>query len=200
MLNAKKKGFIFIVTASILISCISNQKIPDSDNTALYSSQNPINKEDPADDQNAVFDQLVITPEPELDTFDPQNVSIELKETTFFDAKALIQKLNAIIQAKNYSAWLSELSPEYFEYYSSTETLNSLSESPVLRRQGISLHSLHDYFLNVVYPSRQNDRVDDIEFITPGKIRVIIITPKGERLVLYNLEKINDIWKIAYWR
>ncbi|GAB1433718.1 hypothetical protein MASR2M29_23440 [Spirochaetota bacterium] len=59
---------------------------------------------------------------------------------------------------------------------------------------------MHDYFLNVVYPSRQNDRVDDIEFITPDKIRVIIITPKGERLVLYNLEKINDIWKIAYWR
>ncbi|GAB1433719.1 hypothetical protein MASR2M29_23450 [Spirochaetota bacterium] len=100
MHNAKKKGFIFIVTASILTSCISNQKIPDSDNTALDSLQISINNESPADEQNEVLDQLVITPELALDTFDPQNVSIELKKTTFFDAKALIQKLNAIIQAK----------------------------------------------------------------------------------------------------
>ena len=137
---------------------------------------------------------------PAVVPFDPASVSVELKEATFFDVKALIQNLNAIIQSKDYASWVSVLTPEYREYYSSSETLARLSDSLVLRRQGIVLRSLQDYFIHVVYPSRQNDRVDDIEFIDPDRIKAIIITPKGERLVLYNLEKIDDTWKIAIWR
>lgn len=140
----------------------------------------------------------VVEPEPE--PFDPATVSVELKEATFFDVKALIQNLNAIIQSKDYGAWVAVLCPEYRDYYSSEETLARLSDSPVLRRQGITLRSLQDYFIHVVYPSRQNDRVDDIEFIDARRIKAIIVTPKGERLVLYNLEKIDDTWKIAIWR
>ncbi len=135
-------------------------------------------------------------PEP----FDPASVSVELKEATFFDVKALIQNLNAIIQSKDYGAWAAVLSPEYRAYYSSEETLSRLSDSPVLRRQGITLRTLQDYFIHVVYPSRQNDRVDDIEFIAARRIKAIIVPPTGERLVLYNLEKIDDTWKIAIWR
>ena len=40
-------------------------------------------------------------------------------------------------------------------------------------------------FIYVVYPSRQNDRVDDIEFIDATHIRAITVNAKGERLVLY---------------
>jgi len=139
--------------------------------------------------------------EPIEDTpFDPNSISVELKEITFFDVKAFIGKLNSIIQAKNYEEWLAELTQEYRDYYSSAETLARISEAAVLKRQKIVLNSLYDYFIHVVYPSRQKDRVDDIEFIDESRIRAITLNVKGERLVLYNLEKIDDIWKIAIWR
>jgi hypothetical protein len=132
--------------------------------------------------------------------FDPASVSVELKQTTFVNVQELILNLNSIIQSKDFEEWSKVLTQEYLQHYSSPETLARLSESSVLKRQGIVLKSLSDYFNYVVYPSRQNDRVDDIEFIEPAKIKAIIINPKGERLVLYNLEKIGDTWKIAIWR
>jgi hypothetical protein len=132
--------------------------------------------------------------------FDPRTVSVELKQTTFVNVQELILSLNKIIQAKDFEEWAKVLTQDYRQHYSSGETLAKLSESSVLKRQGVVLKSLEDYFKYVVYPSRQNDRVDDIEFIEPEKIRAILVNPKGERLVLYNLEKIGDTWKIAIWR
>ncbi len=132
--------------------------------------------------------------------FDPASVSVELKQTTFFDVRALISGLNSIIQAKDFESWSSALTQDYLSHYSAAETLASISAAPVLKRQGIVLRSIQDYFIHVVYPSRQNDRVDDIEFIDATHIRAITINAKGERLVLYNLEKIGDTWKIAIWR
>lgn len=151
---------------------------------------------------------LIATPVEEVVTapvvvpipFDPATVSVELKQATFFDVRALIQGLNSIIQAKDYESWSASLTPDYRVYYSSTETLARISDAAVLKRQGLVLRSLQDYFIHVVYPSRQNDRVDDIEFISPDRIKAITINLKGERLVLYNLEKIGDTWKIAIWR
>jgi len=155
----------------------------------------------------------VAEPEPAIETvapevstptvpapFDPASVTVEMKQATFFDVRALIQGLNSIIQAKDYESWSSALTAEYRAHYSSKETLARISDAPVLKRQGIALRSLKDYFIHVVYPSRQNDRVDDIEFIDANRIRAITINAKGERLVLYNLEKIGDTWKIAIWR
>jgi hypothetical protein len=139
-------------------------------------------------------------PEPPVVTFDPTSVSAEVKEMTFTDVKRLIQNLNTVIQTRNYELWTTNLTDDYLEFWSDPETLARLSESPVLRRQNITLTTLRDYFIHVVYPSRQNDRVDDIEFIGETRIKAIIINPKGERLVLYNLEKIGDTWKIANWR
>lgn len=132
--------------------------------------------------------------------FDPDSVSVEMKQATFFDVRALIQGLNSIIQAQDYESWSLALTDAYRSYYSSSDTLARISEAPVLKRQGVKLRSLQDYFIYVVYPSRQNDRVDDIEFIDATHIRAITVNAKGERLVLYNLEKIGDTWKIAIWR
>lgn len=144
--------------------------------------------------------ETIIEPEPPVIVFDPTTVSAEVREMTFVDVKRLIQNLNTVIQTRNYELWTTNLTDDYLAYWSDPETLSRLSESPVLRRQNITLSTLHDYFIHVVYPSRQNDRVDDIEFIGENRIKAIIINPKGERLVLYNLEKIGDTWKIANWR
>lgn len=194
--GAARSGLAASLAASVILAVACAGSPPPAE-PAPEPIVEPVPEPTPEPDPAPVVEPPVEqAPEP----FDPASVSVELKEATFFDVKALIQNLNAIIQSKDYDAWAAVLSPEYRDHYSSEETLARLSDSPVLRRQGITLRSLQDYFVHVVYPSRQNDRVDDIEFIDARRIKAIIVTPKGERLVLYNLEKIDDTWKIAIWR
>lgn len=132
--------------------------------------------------------------------FDPATVTAEEKNATFTDVKAFILSLNSIIQRKDYDAWLSHLTPEYIAYYSDPAVLAQISDYPVLKRMGVNLRSLKDYFLYVVYPARQNDRVDDIEFTSEEQVKAITISPKGDRQILYNLEKVGDSWKIGIGR
>lgn len=139
-------------------------------------------------------------PEAPPRAFDPSSVTQEVKKATFADAKALIERLNAIIQAKDFLSWKTYLTPAYIAYYSDPVVLAKLSESPVLKRAGIVLHSLQDYFMEVVYNSRQNARLDDIDFVSEDSIVAITISPQGDRLVLYNLERQNDSWKIGMGR
>lgn len=127
-------------------------------------------------------------------------VSEELRQSTFVDVTGLIGTLNAIIRRRDFDAWRALLTDEYLRHYSDPQTLAELSQQPALRRYNIVLRSLRDFFTYVVYPSRQNDRVDDIEFIDERRIVAYTINAKEERLVLYNLEKIGDTWKIAIWR
>ena len=132
--------------------------------------------------------------------FDPSTVTQEVKKATFSDAKILIQKLNAIIQAKDFEAWKTYLTQAYIVYYSDPIVLARLSESPILKSNGIVLRNLQDYFLQVVYRSRQNARLDDIDFVSEDSIVAITLGPQGERLVLYNLERQRDSWKIGIGR
>lgn len=133
-------------------------------------------------------------------SFDPAAVSAEVKTAAIADIKALIQGLNTIIQRKDYESWLGYLTEDYKQHYSDPAVLAQISEYPVLKRAGIKLSSLKDYFLYVVYPSRQNDRVDDIEYLGEGLVKAITVSPKGDRQILYNLEKHGDTWKIGIGR
>jgi hypothetical protein len=187
------------VQASVVQTKPVLQTIDESESDPLHlaAQTDPEPTTEPLEELLAPLDPVI---EPPSAIFDPTMVSAEVKELTFADVKRLIQNLNTVIQTRNYDLWITNLTEDYLEYWSDPETLARLSESPVLRRQNVTLTSLRDYFIHVVYPSRQNDRVDDIEFIGETRIKAIIINPKGERLVLYNLEKIGDTWKIANWR
>jgi hypothetical protein len=112
----------------------------------------------------------------------------------------MIERLNGIIQAKDYDSWLGNLTDEYIAYYSDPTVLAKLSGSPVLKRLGVTLRSLKDYFMYVVCPSRQNARLDDIEFLSADLIQALTVSSKSERLVLYNLERKNEAWKIGIGR
>ena len=70
----------------------------------------------------------------------------------------------------------------------------------MIKRKGITLQTLKDYFINVVYPSRQNDKVDDIDFVGENQIKAITVSSKGERNILYMLEKHGDAWMIGIGR
>jgi hypothetical protein len=146
--------------------------------------------------------QPQVEPKPSSPTiaFDPASVTAEEKTVAITDIRALILSLNQIIQRKDYEAWLGCLTDEYRAYYSRPDVLAQISEYPILKRMGIKLLSIEDYFLYVVYPSRQNDRVDDIDFVGENQVKAITLSPKGERQILYNLEKHDDTWKIGIGR
>ncbi len=118
------------------------------------------------------------------------------KAEALFDIREFIFTLNKIVQRKDFEAWYSYLTADYVKYYSDPAVLAELSSQPTLRKYNIVLKSLKDYFLYVVYPSRQNDTVDEIEYI--GYNKVIVYTyVNNVKLVLYVLEKINGKWMIS---
>jgi hypothetical protein len=142
--------------------------------------------------------------EPELalveeEPFNPQQVSQELFDTTLGEVQRFITRLNDIIHAKKYDAWVKSLSQEYIETYSSPNYLKRASEDPLFKSKKIVLTNFRDFFMYNVVPSRENIdtvEVDDIEFITPTRVKAFTVNAKGQRLRLYELEKDGNDWKI----
>lgn len=167
---------------ALLVSCATQVSAP-ADPPPPVAAANPA-------------EPVPVLPKP----FDPAAVSAETKAAAVADIKALIGNLNTIIQRKDYDAWLVFLTADYKAYYSDPAVLGKISEYPVLKRSGIKLTTLKDYFVHVVFPSRQNDRVDDIEYLGASLVKAITVSPKGERQILYNLEKNGDTWKIGIGR
>jgi hypothetical protein len=130
--------------------------------------------------------------------FDPGSISQAVFDSTKTDVQHLIENLNSIIRSRDYTSWVSYLGEDYFKAISSPEYLSRISESARLKTQKIVLQSPTDYFIHVVVPSRANDRVDDIEFVSQRRVKAFTITEKGQRLRLYDLEKsdVEDGWKI----
>ena len=183
-----RRGLILILSAALLGMGLSS--------CAAGPSAEPM-KTLPAQAESPIEG---IAPPPQEAEFDPSKVTPEEKAATITDIRALILSLNSIIQRKDYEAWLGCLTDEYRAYYSRPDVLAQMSEYPILKRMGIRLSSIEDYFLYVVYPSRQNDRVDDIDFVGEKRVKAITLSPKGERQILYNLEKHGDTWKIGIGR
>jgi hypothetical protein len=128
--------------------------------------------------------------------FDPGTISQEVFDSTKTDVQQFIADLNRIIRSRNYDIWVSHLGEDYFAEKSSPEYLAQVSEQPRLKTQKIVLNTAQDYFIHVVVPSRQNDRVDDIEFVSPTRVKAYTVTPNGQRLRLYDLENSENSWKI----
>jgi hypothetical protein len=123
--------------------------------------------------------------------FDPNSITKEEFDTAKTEVQQLIQKLNGIIRAKNYTGWVSYLDRDYFRLISSKEYLDQING-----KANLDLRDTRDYFNRVVVPSRANDRVDDIEYISRNRVKAFTISPKGERLRLYDLEKTDEGWRI----
>jgi hypothetical protein len=128
--------------------------------------------------------------------FDPRAVSREVFDTTKLEVQNLIEELNGIIRSKNYEAWVIYLDSGYLGYINSPEGLKELNESPRLQSQKIILKDARDYFTHVVVPSRADDRIDDIDFISPTRVKAFTVGVRGQRLRLYELEKTPNGWKI----
>jgi len=154
--------------------------------------------------------QTVQSAPPEEKAFDPKIITEEKFSATKADVKVLIEDLNKIIRAKNYNAWLTYLSDSYFQEISSPAFLEDRTEELYKRDQTVAsnlgrdprrvskkiLRTPKDYFDNVVVPSRSNDRMDDIDFVSENRVKAYTVDNRSHRLVLYDLEMIDNKWKI----
>jgi hypothetical protein len=147
---------------------------------------------------------------PEEKLFDPQEVSREEYDTTIQDIQEMILKLNDIVRAKNFGAWMSALADSSVKKINSREFLEerandlykknvsnaAIRGQDVSRVRKITFRNPQDYFEYVVVPSHANDHVDEITFNSQTQITAYTRDEKGQRLILYDLEKIDGQWKI----
>ncbi len=123
-------------------------------------------------------------------------VTEEMFTETFENIRKIIDELNSIIQEENYDRWLRYLAEEYIDHFSSVQILTDNSEQPLLKKYGITLGSLRDYFKYVVVPSRSNARLDDLVFIDNDHVKAIMII-SDRRTILYQLTRVDRVWKIG---
>jgi len=142
--------------------------------------------------------------------FDPAAISADLYASTMAELRLFIETLNAIIRARNYTAWVSYLSESYYAQINSQEFLARRSEELFRRDQIVAsnlgrdprrvqkrvLRTSRDFFYNVVVPSRSNDRLDDISFVDENRVKAYTVDSRGNRLVLYDLKIIDNRWRI----
>lgn len=125
--------------------------------------------------------------------FEGVTITKETYDQTKTEMEKIVENLNRITASKDYSQWLKLLSEEYKQQYSQALTLQKVSEA--LPVKGIKLKSLRDYFTYVFVPSRQNVRVDDIKFVSPTRVDVIM-KQANVSLLVYGLENIDGTWKL----
>ena len=150
-------------------------------------------------------------PAPVEQGFDPGSISMEHYEAVKEEVQALIAELNRIIRARNYHEWITHLSESFYREINSQAFLEERTEELFRRDQTVArsmgrdprhvqrrvLRTAMDFFHHIVVPSRSNDRVDDIDFVSERQVKAYTIDVRGNRLILYNLEIIDGRWKIV---
>lgn len=138
-------------------------------------------QEDPNEDIVAQFENVTITKQ----TFNNTKTELEV----------VVNDLNRITFSRDYNSWLGYLSPEYRANFSDPQVLAEVSAN--LPIKGIQLRSIKDYFNYVFVPSRQNMRVDDIQFVSPTRVYVIMEISPGNPAAIYIIEKFGNTWKLV---
>ena len=185
------------------------EEAPAKKEEALAKKEEPVAKVEPpavqAEAPSAKPEPVVEKKEPvaevkpveEKDTviaeFEGVTITKETYNQTKTEMEIIVDKLNRITATKDYTQWLTFLSDEYKQQYAQTFTLNKVSEA--LPVKGIKLKSLKDYFTYVFVPSRQNIRVDDIKFVSPTRVDVIM-KQANVSLLVYGLENASGSWKL----
>jgi hypothetical protein len=125
-------------------------------------------------------------------------VTEEVYQKTFDEIEAVITELNGIIQARDFARWEKRLTAAYRERTSSPEYLAGVSQSAALKKQGVTLRSLEDYFNQVVVPSRSSAKLDQLAFVDATHVKAITVI-QGEPYILYWLVREDGTWNIGIW-
>ncbi len=126
-------------------------------------------------------------------------VTEELYRKTFDEVQSVIANLTSLIAAENYDGWRAYLTTDYITRTSSPDYLEKASQSGVLRKSGIVLHTLKDYFENVVVRSRVQATLTDINFVDETHVKALTVV-EGRSVILYYLVRENGRWKVGIWQ
>jgi hypothetical protein len=147
--------------------------------------------------------QVAPTPAPEEEAVPPEPpaapefvASEALKKKTFQEVSEVIGAIDRIIAAGDYDGWLGYLTEAYIASRGSPGFLAKASEAGVLRKKGIVLRDLQDYFDNVVVMSRQQAPLDEITFVDETHVKAYTRV-QGTLYILYYLVREDDRWKIG---
>jgi hypothetical protein len=181
---------IFLINTS----CATNPPVVENsvEDSPVAATPEPVGP--PPVQEQAAAEVPPIPPPAAQPVFNPASITQEEFDTAKADIQKLVEELNRIIRAQNYNTWLTYLSVEYRNRINSRDFWNEINTYPGVR---VRINSARDYFNYVVVPSRTNDHVDDIEFISQREVRAYTLGNQGQRLVLYDLEYINNRWMIV---
>lgn len=201
-----KKTFYFLGLCLVLILIGSCASAPETKPVSAAETQ--VNEEKPQLVQKpVVVEKSVEAAKPQAEApksadeeviaqFEGVSITKKDKEIAKSEIEEVVKKLNDITAKKDYGRWRYWLSTEYKKEFSKPEVLKKASEGLPSNLKGKQLKSIEDFFYYVFVPARQNGRVDDIEYLTPTKVRVFKIEPK-RTLIFYNLEKIDNRWLLV---
>jgi len=180
----------------LFIACGTQPKTADGE-LQVNKAEEPA-AEKPADERT--------NPVIAADTQKPGGLKQESYDQVFNEVKVFIENLNVVIQSRNYAKWREALSEDRLKEISSPAFLASVSNMNSMKRRGIALKTVNDYFLYVVVPSRANSHVDKIEIMDDNRVKVFYMQTRkveghAERtetvpLLVYELIKDGNSWKI----
>ncbi|MDR1932238.1 MAG: hypothetical protein LBQ57_05365 [Spirochaetales bacterium] len=161
----------------------------------------------PPPEQPAPEPPAVVEPEPTPEYIEAEDPLVKITQEeydkTFAEVEAVIEELNTTIKAKNMQKWESYLTPKFRSHLTSRQYLAELNDSPLLKRNNITITNLKEYFDTVVVPSRANVRLDDLKFTDAQRVQAYMtISNKDnvkENILIYQLEKTGADWKISLW-
>ena len=194
------KLIIWSLTVLLVIIAFSC-KTPPQDREEEIPAETVIPVEAPVIPAPVIIEEI-----PAVIVQEQPEVNQELYYSTRDEVQKFIGDLNNIIKSKDFRAWEAFLSPDYIAAVTSPVNLRYISDFAIMKRYNIVLKDLRDYFNYVVIPARDDDRIRsgnvDIEYISDKRVTVFIsrTTEAGEQVseILYDLEKIDNSWKIIY--
>jgi hypothetical protein len=137
-----------------------------------------------------------VTPVPDEKPTGDFVASEELYKKTFAEVQDVVAALTRIISQADYDQWLTYLTADYINQTGTAANLVQVSSAGVLKKDGIVLKSLKDYFQNVVVRSHLQATLDDIQFVDATHVKAITRI-QGASIILYYLVREDGRWKIG---
>jgi hypothetical protein len=179
-MNAGGRAILMLLSAAFLIASCATVPQKQAQPTAPQTVEPPPTVSE-------------ATPPPPADQFVATD---ELYKKTFDEVQAIIAELTRIIAAGDYSQWLTYLTADYVRTTGSPTFLDEASQAGVLKKNGIVLTSLQDYFNNVVVRSRLQAKLEDINFVDATHVKAITRI-QGAPVILYYLVQEEGRWKVG---
>jgi hypothetical protein len=120
----------------------------------------------------------------------------EMYKKTFDEVQATVDALNRLISASDYEGWLGYLTADYVQETGGAASLAQASSSGVLKKNGVVLKNLKDYFDNVVVRSHLQASLSEIQFVDATHVKALTQI-QGTSVILYYLVQENGRWKVG---